>query len=366
MKRQKKWNTDLIGVLATEAEAYDYMGRSRAIFRNSQNVLQFYIKSLIDHYPNSLPREAKLFTCYSNELERYGFQDDYSNPDIEERIYNLQEFLHDTLFLFQPTMKVLPTHGEVYIAEEIRLVPKLESYKTEQMFRPIPIFSRDVHDLSIQDFEANLINRKYLGQISNLSMEREDTPEIVLWKETELQYHMYGLFASHDYAHGGLLLTSEHPVRKGSFQWLDRAYYLGKRDDTVLFVDSDTYAEMQQAFAELKPLEKQIHAEVYGEEEDQQEAQQALDSNEPSVKVVQEVPEQTATQEGSPSREEEFMELFLQEARDMGHGSEVQRTDSPRRDERYRQVEAGTSLCEGARPGFAAVGDDPGTAFVDR
>jgi len=317
MKRQKKWTTDLIGVLATEEEAYDYMGRSRAIFRNSQNYLQFYIKSLIDHYPSSLPREARLFTSYSNELERYGFQDDYTNPDIEERIRNLEEFLNDTLFIFQPTMKVLATHGEVYIAEEIRLVPKLETYKSEHTFIPVPIFSRDVHDLSIQDFEANLLNRKYLGQISNLSMEREDTPEIVLWKENDLQYHMYGLFTSHDYAHGGLLLASDHPVRKGTFQWLEHAYYLGRRDDTVLFIDSDTYADVKQAFEEMKPLEKHIHAEAYGEDEGQEPVQPSVDASEPVVRGVPE-PEQTVIHEGSPSREDEFMELFLQEARDMG------------------------------------------------
>ncbi len=318
MKRQKKWTTDLIGVLATEEETYEHMGRSRAIFRNSQNYLQFYIKSLIEQYPGSLPREAKLFTSYSNELERYGFQDDYANPDIEERIRNLEEFLHDTLFIFQPMMKVLATHGEVYIAEEIRLVPKLETYKSEHAFRPIPIFSQDVHDLSIQDFEANLLNRKYLGQISNLSMEREDTPEIVLWKEHELQYHMYGLFTSHDYAHGGLLLTSDQPVRKGSFQWLDRAYYLGRRDDTVLFIDTDTYEEVRQAFAELKPLEKHIREEAYGEEEEQEQMASTAEAHEPVVKAAPPEQEQAAPQEESHSREDEFMELFLQEARDMG------------------------------------------------
>lgn len=336
-KRARRWDVDLIGVLATEEEAYDYIGRSRAIFRNSQNALQFYIKALNEQPPHSMPREARLFTCYSSDLERYGFQDDEMNFNLEERINNLRDFLHDTLFIFQPSVRVLATHEEVYVAEEIRLVSKQDSFKTEHTFMAVPVFSKEVHDMSIEDFEANLLGRKFLGRINNISTEQEDTPRIVLWKDNEFTYHMYGPFDEHDYAHAGLLLTADQPVRKGSFEWLDKAYYLGNRDDTVLFIDTQTYESMMEELEKQKPLEQIIREEAYGNDgEPSPIAEEPGATASPSasaatsaaasataagkaVKGSQDLAAAQAVSEADrQTKEEEFLDQLMQEARDMG------------------------------------------------
>ncbi|NGQ97509.1 AAA domain-containing protein [Brevibacillus sp. SYP-B805] len=315
MKRLKKWDMDLIGALATDEEAYEYQGRSRSIFRNSQNYLQFYIKLLSAEPPYSLPRDRKLFTCYSSDLEKYGFQDDFSNSDLESRIENLKDFLNDSLIVFQPYLKVLPNHDEVYVASEIRLVPKLDTYKTDQMFMTVPVFSKEVHDINQNEFELNLLNRKFLGRIDNISKELDDTPTIVLWKENEQDYFMYGPFNKHDYAHGGLILLADQPFKKCLFTWLHKAYYMGKRD-TVIFIDVETYTRMQDELEKQIPYEEMVNTEDYDE---------IMETN-IDVKTEQEVAPDKASQkpaagsidENRPTKEDEFMEAFLRETREMG------------------------------------------------
>ncbi|MGE7273615.1 McrB family protein [Brevibacillus panacihumi] len=311
MIKRQKWDIDLIGVLATDEEVFEYHGRGRAVIRNKQNYLQFYIKLLSAEPPYSLPRDRKLFTCYSSDLEKYGFQEDFANPDLDSRIENLKDFLNDSLIVFQPFLKVLPNHEEIYVANEIRLIPKLETYKPEHLFMTVPVFSKDVHDIDRQAFDFNLFNKKYLGRIDNISTEQDDTPTIVIWKESEQDYFMYGPFNKHDYAHGGLILSADEPFKVHPFSWLNKAYYMGKRD-TVLFIDVDTYTQMQNELEAQMPYEMMVNTEEYYEIQEPK----IETKKDPEVTYQKQA---TAPVEGHrPNKEDDFMETFLRETREMG------------------------------------------------
>src|SRR5690606_10715262 len=102
----KDWYIDFVGVLATEEDV-----QKRPIIINSQNALQFFVK-LISDTPYGFPN-VNLFTFYSSDLTRYGFEDEYFRPD-DERKWKLEQFLNDYLLVFRPQKRVLPNHNEIY------------------------------------------------------------------------------------------------------------------------------------------------------------------------------------------------------------------------------------------------------------
>lgn len=242
--QRSKLDVEFLGVLATNEEVYDSIGRHKAVFINKQNYLQFYIK-VINIMPESFPRNQTLFTCYSSDLEKYGFVENYHESEYN-RIIDLTEFLMDSLILFKPYKKVLPNHEEVYNTADIRLIPKLETYKFNQQFMAIPIFSDIVHKMTKEEFQNALIHHKYVGTVDGISNEPNDTPSVVLWKEDN-NFTSYGLFDKHDYAHGGFSFISNDGIRGISFNsWLNKVYREGNEDDTLLFVDSETYTEIEE------------------------------------------------------------------------------------------------------------------------
>lgn len=107
MLQRKKWDIDFLGALPTNDEIYEILGRHKTVFVNSQNYLQYFIK-VINETPISFPRNQTLFTCYSTELEKYGFEENFHEGEFT-RVNELVEFLMDSLILFKPSKKSFPT-----------------------------------------------------------------------------------------------------------------------------------------------------------------------------------------------------------------------------------------------------------------
>lgn len=311
MLQRKKWDIDFLGVLPTNEETYEITGRHKTVFVNSQNYLQFFIK-VINETPETFPRNQTLFTCYSTELEKYGFQENFHESEFN-RVNELNEFLMDSLVLFKPSKKVLSNHEEVYNATEIRLIPRLDSYKASQQFKAIPIFSKSLNKMTQEEFGDSLMQGKYVGTAKGISIEPDDTPSIVLWKEEDT-YTAYGLFDHHEYAHGGFSFVSNNEIRTLPFRpWYNKFYCEGNNDDALLFVDHDSYTEIERELEKTDPnadvireiippeflRSTQLYEELKTEKEEKEE-------------------NPTTSEEDTHDKEVEFMEHFILTTHEMG------------------------------------------------
>jgi hypothetical protein len=309
--QRRKWDIDFLGVLSTNEETYELTGRFKTVFVNSQNYLQFFIK-VINEMPESFPRNQTLFTCYSTELEKYGFQENFHENEYN-RVSELNEFLLDSLVLFKPNRKVLSNHEEVYKAAEIRLIPKLESYKVNGQFKAIPIFSRSVNQMTEEEFVDSLIQGKYVGTAEGISIEPDDTPSIVLWNE-ENTYTAYGMFDKHEYAHGGFSFISNAGVRAIPFaRWEKKVYREGNDEDALLFVDQDAYTEIERELEKTHPivddLRQVLQPEIAKLKRPDEEANFDKEDQDDIYLIVE---------DDMQDKEEEFMEHFIIITREMG------------------------------------------------
>ncbi|WP_136608757.1 McrB family protein [Paenibacillus dokdonensis] len=311
MLQRKKWDIDFLGALPSNDEILEILGRHKTVFVNSQNSLQYFIK-VINETPISFPRNQTLFTCYSTELEKYGFEESYHESEFT-RINELVEFLIDSLILFKPSKKVLTNHEEVYKATEIRLIPKLESYKVDQRFKSIPIFSKLVHKMTQEEFVDSLMLGKYVGTAEGISIEPDDTPSIVLWREDKT-YTAYGLFDRHEYAHGGFSFVSNLGVREIPFaEWMNKVYLEGNDDDMLLFIDLDSYTEIERKLEHITPiasiLRETLQPEVINFSRTDEEVYIDKDDKEEGSLTIE---------EDIHVKEEELMEHFIHTTREMG------------------------------------------------
>lgn len=311
MLPRKKWDVDFIGVLATNTEVYESIGRHKAVFVNSQNRLQFFIK-VISETPESFPRNQKMFTCYSSNIDKYGFVENLDNSEYD-RINDLEEFLMDSLIIFKPNKKVLNNYGEVYVALDIRLVPKLESYKTSQQFKAIPIFNEEVHKMTQEDFSYSLMQGSYVGTAEGISIDPDDTPSIVLWKD-DTTYTAYGLFDQHEFAHGGFSFVSNGEVREVPFTfWQNKIYREGNEDDMLLFLDQEAYSALERDLEGTQPIEHVLRETI------QPDVKNIIRNSEETSSEKEDKNEIATTSEDDlQDKEEEFLEHFIHTTREMG------------------------------------------------
>ncbi|WP_462411707.1 McrB family protein [Neobacillus sp. Marseille-QA0830] len=244
----KSWNIDLVGELADEEYVLNTMDK-QAVYINSQNVIQFYVK-IISEVPDSFPHN-NLVICYGTDLEKWGFEDNYHAHPID-RIRSLNHFLRDNLVVFKPQRKILFDHSEVYVGRELSLLPKSESYNGKIKLIPMPVFSEDEHGNSYTEFVERLQNKKYVGRIDAISNEPNDTPEFILWKNGEFDYVMFGEFAGHNYAHGGFAFTAKKPIRSALFQpdWLDDCY----ENENILYVPEEIHMYISGSISAAEPM----------------------------------------------------------------------------------------------------------------
>lgn len=313
----KEWNIDFIGLLATEDDL-----QRRPIIINSQNSLQYYVR-LISDTPYDFPN-VNLFTCYTSDLVRYGFEDDYYRPD-DERKDKLERFLSDYLLVFRPQKKVLPNHNEIYIGKDVRLIRKSDSYLDGTTFIPVPVFSEEQHDVTFDDFIHKMMNNKFIGRIEGMSTGANDTPQYILWKQRD-KYMSIGEFNKHQYAHGGYCMNLAGPLKVQDFedQWLEDCYSTPE-NPTLLFMSLAIYQSMSSMMENAAPFEilqktadapSQVVAAI--PEPVIPVKQPDLPVSQPSAPEQPPALENTGAMDGLDSEENRFMEHFIQVTRDMG------------------------------------------------
>ena len=236
----KTWNIDLVGVIADQEYVQNTIDK-QAVYINSQNGMQFFVK-IISEAPENFPN-INLVTCFGDDLEKWGFEDNYQEHPID-RIQALNDFLEDNLIVFKPQRKVLYDHTEVYVGRDITLVPKAESYQDGIVLKPLPVFSKEEQGNSFLEFKDKLQNRRYLGKIESISNEKNDTPKYILWKNGDFDFVCFGEFDSHHYAHGGFAFSASKPIRMIPFQedWIDDCY----EHENVMFIPYEIYLSITE------------------------------------------------------------------------------------------------------------------------
>lgn len=243
----KTWNSNVIGVLASDESVQHALSRN-AIFKNKQNVIQFYVR-IISKVPDSFPH-VRLITFFGTDLEKWGFEGNNLEETESKRAVN--HFLTENLLVFKPQRKFLYDGTEAYDGKNLTLIPKSEMYHEGVHLSPLPIFSEEEHGISQTDFEQRLQTQQFVGRIDSISSEKKDTPPYVLWKNTDSTFVVYGKFSGHHYGDDGFLFIADKQIKSASFEeeWLDACYEY----ENTLFVPHEIYTYIDGTILTAEPL----------------------------------------------------------------------------------------------------------------
>lgn len=244
--RNRKWEAKLVSVLAEDNEV-----DGRNVFVNQHNTLQFQLK-IISYEPNDFPRNVRYVTCYAEELEKWGFEDDLV-PNDYSRAERVKEFLKESLLVFQPQLKIASNFREYYIATDVHLIGKKESFTQDISLIPIPIFKEE-EGLDEDTFETKLLNEGYIGDNLDVSKHEEDTPSFLIWKDKKGALKIYGEFLSHTVAHGGFRFSVKGKLKK--LDW-DQTFLQEIYDwdgGSVWFFQDNLNEKILQRLSEVSPI----------------------------------------------------------------------------------------------------------------
>ncbi|MGN7396006.1 McrB family protein [Peribacillus frigoritolerans] len=289
--QDKTWNMNLVGVLPNEVEVLEDNGKN-TIFLNKQNSIQFYIKVISEkpyNYPDSLP----YVTCFTDELEPWGFRDDVLATE-QERLDRVRSFLHDNLLIFKLRHKVRD-FKEYYVASDIHLMAKLPSFNSQLKLFTIPIFSEASNKITNEEFLTRLQHRKYVGTNEQISKEEFDTPTFILWEDEGGEMTVLGEFDNHTYAHGGFRFLPIDVIRHIPFKekWQDESY----KHRQVMFVPENI---------------------IYGDIDVSLQNGDPFDIAEEPADTKSEAEQQESSMKKELDREASFMKDFIEVTRDEG------------------------------------------------
>lgn len=138
----KRWECLLAGRLALKDEMS--FGQE-PIFVNANDALQFSIK-IQSLGPEDCPTD-ELFSCWSNKVEQFGFQDDPREFEVIRKD-KLAKFLEDKIILFKPSMNQ-STDGRIYYtAEPKALLDRPEGIGNETKLVPLLLATERSGDLA--------------------------------------------------------------------------------------------------------------------------------------------------------------------------------------------------------------------------
>ncbi|AKP77175.1 AAA domain (dynein-related subfamily) [Priestia megaterium Q3] len=301
MYSNKKWEIDFAGVLANDGEVST--GRNTIIL-NRNNNLQFYIR-LISTPPKNFPRQVKDVCGYTDDLSNFSFYDDKTLPE-NERKEALRNFLDRYILIFHIELKKRDGIKEYHIARNIRVVRKNDSFRPNTILEPVPVFSEETTNRTKNVFEQQLYSRKYIGDNKQVSKDDDDTPSIILWKDSQENdaYTLYGWFEKHENALGGFKF---HPFNN-QVKWLPlnvNYIFESYTHEELLFMDSNLHEELQEVLEE--------NGEPLIREEEPIKGEQSYSYGYSKMEQV------TKDEElESVDKEKEFMDSFVTECKIMG------------------------------------------------
>ncbi|PTG82043.1 hypothetical protein BU650_11200, partial [Staphylococcus chromogenes] len=200
---KENWeNVDMIGVLATKEELQRVYGKEN-IFVNNTDRIQFYIKllSMPYDYPSSDNR-SKYIACYQTNLTQ--IEDNFYASD-EERVENFYNEISNKLLRLNVQKKVdYDINQKVYYNGYVKeIIYANDKMLNEGSLNPIPIFNKHNSVTNVEEFEKLLASGKVVGDLQNVSIEKEDYPQFVIYNDIiddyEDRFYVYGNVKSFEY-----------------------------------------------------------------------------------------------------------------------------------------------------------------------
>jgi len=237
-------NICIVGKLMPEENVsrVDSTGRHSSVWINKNNKIQFLVEP-ISEVPYSYP-EIKYFNAYADYLVNFGF-DEFAY-DYTDREKAFKEFLNKYVIIFKPYRN--KTNYDNVDEVSFALMRKPDGYNEHSgRYRAIPVFQKSEEICSQKKFEQLLSQQKFLGMTANVSKDKEDIREFILWydEEQEDQYTAYGIIDDMDYDKvSGLCFTSNEIIKSMSFNedWQKKSILVP--NSSVVFVNIDTYNEI--------------------------------------------------------------------------------------------------------------------------
>lgn len=305
----RKWEADMAGVLATHSDMEKTTYGYKPI-RVNERGLQFYLKIISDE-PSSFPKSVKVVTCYGEELKEWGFVDD-DTKTYEERIELLDEFLHSYILFFKVEQnRYMQTGGtsDFYIARNIHIQKKADSYTDGVHLTPIPIYNETISGLNQIDFGSALLKNGFLGSHAHISKEKDDITRFIAWSEMSedntLKLVLYGVFSDFSHAFGGFKYVSDDKIRYHGLKKEILKDCYTSRD--ILFMPWDTASNIEDEWEQTEVLEPTFTNDSLAKTVLEKEVGKSTHTTEEASST--EVPE---------NNEEKFMKRFVQQTKRNG------------------------------------------------
>lgn len=245
---EKNWEIDMVGILATDEYVEQQKGYGRPVYINGQGQLQYLIK-LISEPPQNFPK-VNLFTGYISNITQYGFEEQL-NLDEDTRELNFRNKINDYFFIFNVVQK-----GNYYNIDNVKLKKKIDAFDSnkDNLFISVPFFKKQEEEDKIDDFLDKIIKKKYLGKIENISTDKDDTPQYIIWGKDEFSdLYAVGIFDNQKYAYGGFQFQyKELKYIKITREMLEYSF-VNPDNKQILFIENNTYSSILN---ELKAKEQ--------------------------------------------------------------------------------------------------------------
>lgn len=275
---KENWeNVDMIGVLASKEELQRVYGKEN-IFVNNTDRIQFYVKllSMPYDYPSSDNR-SKYIACYQTNLPQI---EDNFDASYEERVENFYNEISNKLLRLNVQKKVdYDINQKVYYNGYVKeIIYANNKMLNEGSLNPIPIFNKHNSATDVKEFEKLLASGKVVGHLQNVSIEKEDYPQLVIYNDViddyEDRFYVYGNVKSFEYIeNAGFKYDFENEIKKYEIEDIDFNEML-MTENNIGFITNDLIRKFEENIDEnevvapvIKKMVEENHQNVKKEKE---------------------------------------------------------------------------------------------------
>lgn len=237
---------DILGVVPDYNYSQDNYNKEN-VFINRTGSLHYVVKPISELPSDFTPN---FFIGYPNNLEGFGFNDDYNSQE-ETRRNNALQYFDDKLIIFTPFKQ-----GEKFGIESVRaVVAKPKNFDVRKTYVPVPVYGSKSHsDLTYELFIERLTNEKYLGPVKGIYTGDDNTPGIVLWRENDYTYKVLGQFNGHSYGRNGYRLVSDQLKALDFLEDWFKHVIIYEANPTMAYVEKEFYEELLVRLSDVQEV----------------------------------------------------------------------------------------------------------------
>lgn len=220
-----------------------------------QNKLKFLIEP-ISELPSGFP-SIPYFETFAEYFTDFGFNE-YDYP-FYARVAEFTNFLSKKLIIFKPFRNGQFNNIDM---KTIQVVKKPNGYKDDYRYEAVPVFSK-ADNLSLRQFEQALVTGSYMSIHRHISVDVEDTPELIIWDSDDMDYCAYGKFKEMNMQQGnGMCFKCDGDLKKidFEFEWTDDS--IVTTDGKIMFIESGVHGKVLTSIDDGKIIKREEKPEI--------------------------------------------------------------------------------------------------------